>query len=256
MPGLSVLAHEWGDLKEGSPLQVIDKELQKFVQFSLEALEERIQEGEDITWDNVIRTFNQNIYMDLDESRTIEKTEQFHAQVGSKLNIGRRGRGQKDEDVVKEVRYTVYRRYVNTESLSHLKLEAWLRLQLVVDPNIIESSKLNIPLDRVTNIVARTGPICYKHIRLPDARPHGLDFVDVGIIRYPTFANPYIQVCLDTSNFSAAFMLIFIHSLLTGVSRSPEGMDLVQVQMGHRSGNPERCGGSSVSFPNHIISNS
>lgn len=104
MPGFSVLAHEWGDLKEGAPLKVIDKELQKFVQFSLEALEEQLQEGTALTWAKVVEAFNKNVYMEIDESRTIERTEQFHAQVSSKLNIGRRGRSQKDDDVVQEVR--------------------------------------------------------------------------------------------------------------------------------------------------------
>lgn len=105
MPGLSVLAHEMGFLKEESPLKVIDKELQKFVQFSLEALEERLQDGVILTWAKVVETFNQNIYMEADEGRSFERTEQFTAQVSSKFSVGRSGRGEKDEEVVKKVRH-------------------------------------------------------------------------------------------------------------------------------------------------------
>ena len=74
-----------------------------------------------------------------------------------------------------------------------MKLETWIKFELVTDTNILTAAKIHV--ERVANIVARTGPVSYKHIQLSDAAArNGLDFVDVGVIRYPDFTNPYIQV--------------------------------------------------------------
>ncbi|KAJ3519957.1 hypothetical protein NMY22_g12961 [Coprinellus aureogranulatus] len=175
-PKLSVLAHEYGNLGKNGPQQVIDEKLQAFVRFSMEALDRRVQAGEVLNWDKVIETFNQNIFMERDMAMSTDRTKRFETQRSYSVNRFRRS--EKDEDIVRE-------------------LKLWLESELVQDTNIISTMK--VPFNKVVNIVARTGPICYKHIRLDNAR-RGLDFVDVGVIRYPDFYHPYIQVyriCLN-----------------------------------------------------------
>jgi hypothetical protein len=194
MPRFSVLAHEWGTLRPDAPQRVIDETLQTFIKCSLEALERRVKSGETLTWDTVVETFNQNPYMQRDEGLTTEVAKTFQTRRRRRWGFG--GRSEKDEEIAKDVRihaYLSYRAYTNLRGFPHIKLETWIKFELVTDTNIFKATKVHV--ERVANIVARTGPISYKHIQLSNATArNGLDFIDVGIIRYPDFTNPYIQV--------------------------------------------------------------
>lgn len=103
MPTLNVLAHEWGTLKDQAPQKVIDEELQAFVRLSLEALEKRVQDGENLNWDKVIETFNQNPYMQRDMEMSTDTTKRFETRRSYSLNVVSMGRSDKDEEIVKDV---------------------------------------------------------------------------------------------------------------------------------------------------------
>ncbi|TEB21988.1 hypothetical protein FA13DRAFT_1527432 [Coprinellus micaceus] len=199
MPRFSVLAHEWGTLRPDAPQRVIDETLQTFIKCSLEALERRVKSGETLTWDTVVETFNQNPYMQRDEGLTTEVAKTFQTRRRRRWGFG--GRSEKDEEIAKD-------------------LETWIKFELVTDTNIFKATKVHV--ERVANIVARTGPISYKHIQLSNATArNGLDFIDVGIIRYPDFTNPYIQlyrICLNAWTSCKPTALGLMHDSRSGVN--------------------------------------
>ncbi|KAJ3528244.1 hypothetical protein NMY22_g9489 [Coprinellus aureogranulatus] len=166
------------------PSSTIDQALREFVRFSMNALDNRVQTGEDMNWVKVIETFDRNPFLERDPEMSTDRMEQFEAMPSFKvIPFGRIGTSRKDDEIV------------------HI-LRMWLEDRLVQNVDI--NSTMKVPFDDVAQLVTRTDPLHFRHIFSSSVR-HSLDFSHVGVIRYPDIVRPYIQVyCINLNAWASS----------------------------------------------------
>ncbi|MEG4440520.1 hypothetical protein QUB47_01525 [Microcoleus sp. AT9_B5] len=187
------LAASFGKLNKES-VKMMDEKLKVLIAGTVRELQK--VPSNNLSWEEVISIFNQNSLMERVGNSEISKTDKLIKDYGTSFfKID----GSPDTSVVKEV-------------------ESWFINLLGNDQDIVDDTKIDINM--LADIVAASGASVDSFEALFGKKEtHEKTLVDIGILRFPDFENPFVKVYrIKLTAWSDCSRVLFVQDDKNGIT--------------------------------------